>query len=258
MTRTELTLLASLASLALGGCDRADGSLQDQLEALTIDATDAAGQPIAFEDEARNTAGLLGVSGTPLDPQLHLTREAGDIDVSLHMPGSSDLTWLDGATVTLSLPPDDVHDRWTARPFIIADADGPALVAQLVGHAPDAADDVFGSGFVRYGAEQGYDERGSRAFHTRSVIVQTDEGPLEVLPGEVHGIQVGGDDWRFVLIAAYEVDEPSGRWNAAPKCMGPPDAMSFEMVRLSLAEDGESQLLRPDDAEPAMGQGCGI
>ncbi len=208
MTRTELaflTSLASFASLALAGCDRADGSLQDQLEALTIDATDAAGQPIAFEDEARNTAGLLGVSGTSLDPQLHLTRETGDIDVALHMPGSSDLTWLDGATVTVSLPPDDVHDRWTARPFIIADAEGPALVAQLVGHAPDAADEVFGSGFVRYGTEQGYDERGSREFHTRSVIVQTDEGPLEVLPGEVHGIQVGGDAWRFVLIAAYEV-----------------------------------------------------
>jgi hypothetical protein len=258
MTRTPLVPLMTLSLFALCGCDRADGSLEDQLEALTIEATDADGLPLEFEDEARNAAGTLGVTGTAADPLLHLSRDEGDLEVALHLPGGSELAWLDGATVTLSLPPDEAWDRWTARPLIIADADGPALVAQLVGHAPDASDEVFGSAFVRYGAEQGYDERGTREFHTRSVVVQTDEGPLEVLPGEVHGIRVGGADWRFVLIAAYEVDEPSGSWDAAAKCIGPPDALSFEMVRVAAADDGESQLLRPDDAAPAIGPGCGI
>ena len=67
MTRTPLAPFASLLLPVLGGCGHADGSLSDQLEALTVDATDAAGAPLAFEDEARNAAGTLGITGSTSD-----------------------------------------------------------------------------------------------------------------------------------------------------------------------------------------------
>jgi hypothetical protein len=251
MNRTPL----ALALLILPACDRPDGSLQDQLEALEFTATDASGAAI---DDGLEATGTLAVSGTADDPSLRIATAEGEIGVDLHLPGSSELAWLDGADVTLSLPSPEAYDRWTQAPLVLSDDDGPAFVAQLIGHSPDAADATFGVDFVRYGATHGYDEKGSTAFHTRSAVVQTDDGPIDVLPGEVHAISLDGVAWRFVLIAAYEVDEPSGTFEAASKCMGPPDALSFEMVRVDLDDAAESMLVRPDALEPAIGPGCGI
>lgn len=246
-----------LTALTLAACERPDGSLQDQLEALTVEATDATGAPLAFDDAALGFSGTLSVAGPPGDPRLRLARADGDLDIALHLPGASDLAWLDGAAVTVALPPDVEYERWTADPLVISDDAGPAFVAQLVGHAPDAADPLFGAGFIRYGAEHGYDEQGTRGFYTRSAVLATDDGPLEVLPGEVHGVRIDGIDWRFVLIAAYEVDGSSGEWDAAAKCIGPPDAMSFEMVRVAPPQGDETLIVRPDGEAPAVGPGCG-
>lgn len=255
MQRTPLTLTAIVL---ISACERPDGSLEDQLEALTLRFPDSDGAAVDHFSESVVVSGALSVDASASDPSLTFATANGSFSADLHLPGASDLRWLDGAVVEAQLPPSEDLTRWGTPALALMDAEGPAFVAQLVGHAPDAADSFLGAGFARFGPESGYDERGTYGFQTRSAIVQTDDGPLEVLPGEVHAISRDGVSWRFVLIAAYKVESQRGAFGPTSKCMGPPDALSFEMVRIGVDDDAETQLLRPDGLAPAVGQGCGI
>lgn len=255
MHRTPLTLTAIVL---LSACGRPDGSLEDQLEALTLQFPDSDGSAVDHFSDGVIVSGALSVDGSAADPSLAIAAADGGLTVDLHLPGASDLRWLDGAVVEAQLPPSDDISRWGTPALALADADGPAFVAQLVGHAPDAADSILGADFARFGPESGYDEKGTHGFRTRSAIIRTDDGPLEVLPGEVHAISRDGVSWRFVLIAAYTVESQRGAFSQTSKCMGPPDALSFEMVRVDVADGAETQLIRPDDLAPAVGPGCGI
>lgn len=244
-----LLLLAGLAA-----CDRPDGSLEDQLEAFTIAATSADGESTRLEPTT--ISGVAAVTGTGRDRSVAVSTDEGEWTLDLHLPGGSDLSLIDGESVEVDLP--SSGHLWGEAPFAIHDAAGPVLVVQMLGHAPDAADALFGEGFARYGEAVGYDERGSHEFHIKNAIIATDEGPLEVAPGEVHAVTVGGASWRFVLVAAYEVGDESGLFDAASKCLGPPDALSFEMLRVSAVEAGDGLVTRPDGLGPSLGEGCGL
>jgi hypothetical protein len=247
------TLLPLLA-LSLAACERPDGSLDDQLEALTLDATGPDGEPLW---EATTLTGAVAVAGAAGDPTLTITTDAGDTILALHLPGASDLSGLDGQDLTVVVPGGEGWSYFGQDALSLSDAAGPVFAAQLVGHAPDASDALFGDGFARYGDKVGYDEKGSRAFHMRTAVFQTDDGPVEALPGEVHTIAVGGATYRLVVIASYETDEMSDAWDAS-KCLGPPSALSFELLRVEGADAGETLISRDASSEPAMGPGCGV
>jgi hypothetical protein len=244
-------LLAGMAA-----CERPDGSLDDQLEAFTIAsvAPDGASEVL----EPVTLTGVAAATGAGRNRSLVVSTDAGEWALDLHLPGGSDLSVVDGQSVEIDLPPSEQYDLWGRAPFAIHDAAGPVLVVQMLGNAPDAADALLGDGFARYGETVGYDERGSHEFHTKYAVIATDDGPLEVAPGEVHAIQVAGATWRFVLLAAYEVDEESGTFDAASKCIGPPDTLSFEMLRISEPDAGDELVARADGLSPALGQGCGL
>lgn len=246
--------LALLALSTLAACERPDGSLDDQLEALTIEATGPDGE-VLFD--AATLAGPVTVSGAVGDPVLTIASDAGDTTLALHLPGRSDLSALDGHDLTIAFPGGDEWAVFGQDAFSIVDEAGPVFVAQVVGHAPDAADGLLGDGFARYGDKVGYDEKGSRSFHVRSAVFQTDDGPVEALPGEVHAITVAGVDYRLVLVASYETDELTDTWSAS-KCIGPPSALSFELLRVDAPADDETLIVRDAALEPALGPGCGI
>ena len=77
-------------------------------------------------------------------------------------------------------------------------------------------------------------------------IVQTDDGPVELLPGEKDVISVGGNSYEVTVVSAFQVE---ARPRALLPCGGIGDMLSFELVRV---ESGEPDFVeRPEGAAMA-------
>jgi len=210
-------LLALMGAL---GC--ATDQAPEQLEALSVEVVSTS--VAADHVDGFAVTGLLSVSGEGRD--FHL-RVVGDNEASLdlHLPGESELTLLDGRTVTLELTGAvyGVGDRGVA----IYDGSGLVFLAQ------NSWDDSLGAGwfgesFATWGEPLFSERRDGATWTYTTAIFQDDSGEVELLPGEVVGLRARGQEWRAVVNAAWLVEDV-GLFDTA--CAGPGDLLSFELLR---------------------------
>ena len=196
--------------------------------------------------------GDLSASGADRDYALSVSDAAGSLfDAELHSPGDLDLSALDGHAGTVTIYPD-----WTgahAELVAITDEDGLRYVANR-GMSGGDLDTWFGADFATYGAELGTsrDQNFDWTYHT--VSFQTEEGAVEIAPGEVDTITVAGALWQVVVIASYDRElRPKG---SESDCGPPEDLISYEMIRVPerVAPTSMSRLTGRSVAE---GPGCG-
>lgn len=239
-------LLALLASFS--ACDTGSSIAEAQLESLSFES-DAL---ISEEGDTYTFTGDLSASGADRDYSLAVSDATGVLmSAELHTPGGLDLSVLDGKAGSVSVYPD-----WTgatAELVAISDESGLAYVANR-GRSGGDLDTWFGADFASYGEELGTDrdQNFNWTFHT--VRFQTDDGAVELAPGEIDTITVGGAMWQVVVIAAYDRElRPNGEQS---DCGPPDDLISYEMIRVAAKVSPTSQA-RLAGRSAAEGPGCG-
>ena len=197
-----------------------------QLEALEALIYDPSGE--SQDLDAQVVTGLLEVSGEGRDLVLRVVPEAGaPLEVAVHLPGESNLRSLDGRHVTLDVGGTAVGP--TDRTFSIYDDSGLVFLGEY-SWALDSRPLQLGDDFVTWGAGiwTGGDVDYQWTFTT--AVFQTDDREVELLPGEVAELQVGGQIWRVVVNAAYVVEESRGPFSDG--CAQPGSLLSYELLRL--------------------------
>ena len=248
--------LLPVAALVPACQDASPTSDADLLEAVTVVAS---GESVDTAAESSQTfSGAATVSASGRDISISLDTDAGPVSVAIHSPGEADLSALDGQALTVTVPGEDATWGFAPGLAVIEDAAGPAWVAEVAGGDPADADALFGEGFVTWGEDLGKgtidnaDAEQDKVIFT-SVLVQADDGPVELFAGDSAWITVDGQPWRFTLVAAYRFRDTGGRVAAA--CMDAPDVLSFEMVRGEAT--GEDRVIdRAPGALAARSDGC--
>lgn len=193
----------------------------------------------SLNDCDEGCAGVVAVETGAAEGDWNLVAEA--FTLHLHLPGRSDLALLDGAEVSVSGGEiDKLGGYGDARSVSLSDASGPLLVLSTTA---DGGDAVFGAGFARPGEEDlGRSRVGDYNLTHHPVVFATDEGEVTVGAGEPTTLTVDGVLWRVVVHAAYAAEHRPAL--AQSYCMGMPDALSYEAVRVESAE-AEDLLARP-------------
>lgn len=174
--------------------------------------------------------------------------EIGDTRFAYHSPGRLDLTGLSGpATVRLSLGADG-----GLVSLLVRDADG-APAFSVSNLAEETGDDAFGRDTWALGAAIGRGERRNAydeplRVEYREVEVETDGGPVRLLPGEPSTLTLDGVRFQVTVLAAYETIEPGG-----DKC-DIPDVLAVELLR---GEADESLILALDPVAAVPSGECG-
>lgn len=207
----------------LGGCH--GGQPHARLEAFEA-SNDQAPHP----HEGSMAAGLASVSGADRDWTLTLAAPDGGLaTVTVHAPGRSDLSMLDGHELGVKL-----GGAWGAdtRDLEIDD-DGVAVFygQPFIEYGP--ASDAFGADLVAFGDETGTgsisDDYGDYEVSFRTAVFQTDDGAVEVNPAEPFLATIEGGTWRVVVHASFTVTKFP---DAMSDCGGATfTTLSFEMVR---------------------------
>lgn len=216
----------------------------DQLEAVSVSQDSQAMEDFSL-------SGALGVTGADADWTLTVSPpDASPLAIALHAPGRSDLSSLLGRETEALLFADWFGEHWS---LALRDEAGPVYALDLGMHAEELGA-LFGGSLVSMGSQElssSTDETYDWSF--RSLIVSTDQGPVEVQPGEVVELQIGGASYRFVAIAAYVREPVPGA--ALPGCPTLDEMMSYELIRVS-APPEEELLHRPEGMGLATA-GCG-
>jgi hypothetical protein len=146
----------------------------------------------------------------------------------LHTPGATPLDSLDGVEATIELSDMGMG----GRSIVISDDDGPLYVGSL-GDGPglDAVREIFGEGFVTWGDEVGTQTDGTFVWTYAPAVFATDNGEVELQPGEVDSIVVDGVEWRVVVSASYEVSANPDA-DEMPGC-SPESMLGFELLRVA-------------------------
>lgn len=243
MTRLRsfaFALPAFLLGLAACGSDTESspsttGVVPEQLEAIEVG--------LASSENEVVFSGVLAITGAERDFNLEVLQvEGGSFSSTVHSPGMSDLSQLEGLSATLTLTPSGLHGE---RSVIVTDGDGPVYVAD-VGHGVDA-DSLFGAGFVSYGETLGTATDESYDWEFTPVVFQSDDGPVAVEPGKTGAITVLGASYRVAVIAAYKVTPHP---DAALPCGGISDLLSYELLRVATAAPAV-EIVRPADKQLA-------
>lgn len=247
MRSTLVPALLFPVALNLAACD--DGAVAaDALEGFSIES-DAL---VEGDDDTYVFTGDLSASGADRDYDLSVSDPTGTIfEAALHSPGDLDLGSLSGHSGTVTIYPD-----WTgehARLVAITQEDGLVYVANR-GMSGGDLDTWFGADFATYGAALGTsrDENFNWTYH--GVSFKTDEGAVEIAPGEVDTLTINGEMWEVVVIAAYDRElRPNG---SIADCGPPEDLISYEMIRVA-ERVAPTMQLRQSGREIAEGPGCG-
>lgn len=258
-------LAVAIALFAIA-CDRGHEG-PNQLENLTL-SYGPGSAPSADDDGLwrEDLAGGLEVDGADQDWTLTSTDEAGEaVSLEIHSPGGLDLSTLAGESSTVELVfsvayidgdtwDDDEDQRLEpAAAVVVSDASGPRYVADA-GLEVGLGDALFGEGFVGYGAAMETVESDPYEYHYQAIVVQTDDGPVELEPGDVATITVGGQLWRFAAIASFEIEAMENPRNAMAMCGGPADVLAYEMLRVE--EPAETtRRTRPEELGQAWAPG---
>lgn len=245
-TSSALVLLAGLSALTFG-CSNGNpepevtGTIPEQLESLQVALTDDNGQ-------VQTAQGVLAVTGS--DRQFQIAVAGGqNIVFDLHTPGASPIAALDGVDATVAF----TEQGMGGRSVIVSDADGPLYVGALGdGMSLNAVDEIFGEGFVRWGKEVGTQTDGTFVWTYAPAVFATDNGEVELQPGNVTSIVVDGVEWRAVVSASYEVSTNPDA-DALPAC-SPESMLGFELLRVA-EPIAATSIARAADAEIAY-VGC--
>jgi hypothetical protein len=215
-----------LFAVSLFGCSTTSGEQPDQLEA-----------PEASHDvsEPENAVSIVGddafVEGAGREWSVGVMVDAENGDVTVfHLPGESDLSVLEGASLAIELGTAWGDDTRTVR---IDDESGPRFLVQT-GEEAGPATDLFGADFVSFGDEVGTgtmeDEYGTWKVAYHEAVFETDDGEVAANPGEPFVATIDGEDWRVVVHASFEVTKTPA---ALPGCGGGiSTTLSFEMLKV--------------------------
>ncbi len=219
---SPLRLLAPL--LALAACDSYTvGDPPEQLEALDAQLSPDV-QPAAREGE-------LLVVGGPQDFAFVLTEDDGkELAFEVHSPGSFDLLHLDGPERTLHLLGGSVSGH---QSLVVEEETGPIWAADL-GDRAAAVALLLGGDAVRHGDTIFVDQDDTWKWTYTTLIVPTDDGDVELLPGDVETVTIGGVYWRVVAVAAYTRRLRSGA--EVSDCERMQDMLAYEMFRVAVPE----------------------
>lgn len=232
------TFTTALACFA-AGCDNGDatdgdsnpepsteGTIPEQLELLELSLTGLAQQQ-------SSVAGALTVSGSAREFTITVAGEdAAAVELELHSPGASPLASLDGIDAAVRL----TDEGMGGRSVIISDEAGIVYFGGVGDFgSTEAANEHFGSGFVTYGEKTGSQTDGMFVWTYAPAVFATDDGPVELLPGEVETIVVEGVKYRAVVSSSYEVGtNPDAE--ELPGC-SPESMLGFELLRVDAAVD---------------------
>jgi hypothetical protein len=214
-----------LLTIALLACDTTSGDQPDQLE-----APEAAYGDTDPEDSASISGDDATVSGGDRDWSVAVDADGPAEMVALHVPGASDLSVLEGASLDIELGGAWGDDTRTVQ---IDDESGPRFLVQLYDDNGPATD-LFGADFVSFGEEVGTgtmkDDFGKWGVSYKKAVFQTDDGAVEADPGEPFVATIDGAEWRIVVHGSFEVtDEPS---ELADCGGGIGTTLSFEMLKV--------------------------
>lgn len=216
-------------------------SAPDQLEAIQVDA------PIDWElEEQPPWTGVASIDGADKDWSIELDDEL----ITTHSPTAMDLAAWDGEELTVA-----VTTTWTGSPDGLSLFDGSDLAYASVGSTenPDVIE-RFGADFASYGEQLGRSRADSATYTYRAIAFQTDDGTVELAPGEVAEIVVDGVTWQVAPVASY--DHEYHRWAAVPACGGGGPMLSYEIMRLD-APSGEDRFVDRADGFAMAKRSCG-
>lgn len=206
---------------------------------------------VAFSDgvSAGRREGELLVVGGPEDYAFVLTEEDGtELAFEVHSSGGFDLAHLSGPGRTLDLLGGAVPGH---QSMVVSDESGPLWAADLGDRAAAVA--LLLDGVPVLPGETVYtdqDETWIWSYTTQRL--STDDGEIELLPGELETVVVAGRLWRFAPVAAYERRLRSGA--ELPDCSHLRDMLAYEMFRVEVAL--EPALRERAEGEPPAELGC--
>lgn len=195
-------------------------------------------------------SGTLAVSGEDSDYTLQVEADGAPVlAADVHTPGGLNLSTLAGREVSI-----DVVHNWDANPHFLAVSDASGLAYVLNPGAQETEIAArFGEGFADWGSELGRMKEGDTTWIWRAARFETDDGAVELEPGQVEPIVVGGVRWQVAVVAAYQREYDADA--LLPGCGPPSDLLSYELLRVNV--DVEPALRsRAPGASMAMGAGC--
>jgi hypothetical protein len=236
-----MRLLVCVACLAfafpLAGCGGdSEGDVPDQLERVDVQMR-AGGDSF----EAVTRAGTLRISGKERDFQLTVDDGAEPLSVDVHSPGISNLAALEGKQAQLDL---SVADLATGTRTVLASDEAGPLYAADHGTGRAVLEASFGKDFVSYGDEVGREERDGWDYVYRKARFTTDDGPVDLLPGDARTLPFKGSLYRVAVVAVYQ-SEPQPE-TPVPGCGGSDDLLSYEMLRVEAPSD-DQLIARPQN-----------
>lgn len=231
-----------LCLLALAACEPYDvGDPPEQLEAVDV--------ALSVDVEAGRYEGDLDVVGGPVDYAfVHTDEDGQERAFEVHSPGEFDLAHIAGPDRVLHLLDGPVSGH---QSVVVADGAGPTWVADL-GDRAAAVSLLLGGQAVRNGETIYSDLDGVWQWTYTTLVVPTDEGDVELLPGEIQTVTIGGVYWRFAAVAAYKREPRAGA--ELSDCERMEDMLAYEMFRVGGLELPEVRE-RPVGEDPAS-LGC--
>ncbi|MCB9743206.1 MAG: hypothetical protein H6741_14290 [Alphaproteobacteria bacterium] len=202
------------------------------------------------EYTAVEISGTLSLSGEDGSYPATITDSEGvSLGFTLATPTQADLSDLDGAEVDAQLLIFGFEEN---RSLLLSDAEGPLYVLDA-GFSAEEVNALFGAEVVSFGAEAAKDRDSTWTWSYTSLRLSTDDGEVELLPGEVTEVLIQGATYRATAIAAYDRE---ARPNAAlPGCPVLEDVLSYELQRVEAA--GEEDFLSRPEGKEALSVGCG-
>lgn len=176
--------------------------------------------------------------------------------VELTTPTRADIGRLDGSAAVLTVEANDTNgDLWWAAIDSrgIDSGDSVTYLYDALGGGT-LAEGYFGDGFVRQGDAVGVAMIDGMEAEVRPAVFATDEGEVELLPGEPARVVMQGDVYRVVVLQSWTPDtDDSGDAKIAADCnVGSP--LIFEMLVDPDYEGGEGPVTT--EVVPDSGRYC--
>ncbi len=197
------------------------GTIPEQLEALEV--------TLGGDDGSlQSLSGVLQVTGADKEFTLQIGAGTEQVAIEVLSPGATPLGSLEGVEASVEL----TEMGMGGRSLIVSDDTGPLYVGVLGdGMALSAVESHFGADFVRWGDEVGSQTDGTFVWSYAPAVFATDDGDVELSPGEVASIKIDGLEYRVVVSASYEVGTNPDA-DELPGC-SPESMLGFELLRVA-------------------------